>query len=105
MPPGTIWTEESVHFKEVSSFQGYIHLGKEKVSPFLSGVLYEGLHCSTACACVCVCVLKLSIHQIMEASGNRVKKINPHSGGGGGGGKSGGKKDILGPIGIVIILL
>ena len=76
------------------------------MSPFLSGVLYEGFHCSTACTCVCVCVcvLKLSIHQIMEASGNRVKKINPHSGGGGGG-KSGGKKDILGPIGIVIILL
>ena len=49
-------------------------------------------------------MLKLSIHQIMEASGNYVKKINPHSGGGGGG-KSGGKKDILGPIGIDIILL
>ena len=42
--PGTIWTEESVHFKEVSSFQGYIHLGKEKVSSFLSCVLYEGFH-------------------------------------------------------------
>ena len=96
--------EESVHFKEVSSFQGYIHLAKENVSPFLSGVLYEGFHCSTACACVCVCVLKLSIHQIMEASGNYVKKINPHSGDGEGG-KSGGKKDILGPICIVIILL
>ena len=52
------------------------------------------------CVCVCVCVLKLSIHQIMEASGNRVKKINPHSGGGGRG-----KREILGPIGIVIILL
>ena len=70
--------------------------------PFLSGVLYEGFHCSTACACVCVFVLKLSIHQIMEASGNHVKKINPHSGDGEGG-KSGGKKDILGPICIVII--
>ena len=55
------------------------------------------------CVCVCVCVKTVSIHQVMEASGSSVKKINPHSGGGGG--KSGGKKDISGPIGIVIILL
>jgi hypothetical protein len=42
-----------------------------------------------------------NINYEMEVSGNKVKKFSPS----GGKGKSGGKKDISGPIGIVLILL
>ena len=91
--------------KRFPHFRGIYIWGKKRCLHFFRVSFTRGstvaLHVPV---CVCVCVLKLSIHQIMEASGNRVKKINPHSGVGGGG-KSGGKKDILGPIGIVIILL
>ena len=48
----------------------------------------------SVCVCVCVC-------QEMEVTGKKVKKFSQS----GRKGKSGGKKDISGPIGIVLILL